>query len=97
MKKYPYLTGHRRKNDILMTLKTRDILGFRKHFEDPLVIPKKDTTVGGIGSDKRLKSWTKICKCLFNKDYDDILKIFIYFVILLSYIMIIALYFDFSR
>lgn len=36
-----------------MTLKTRDILGLGKHFEDPLVIPKKDTIVGGIGSDKR--------------------------------------------
>lgn len=76
-----------RKNGILMTLKTRDILGLGKHFEDPLVIPKKDTTVGGIGSDKRSKSWTKICKCLFKKDYDDILKIFIYFEILLSYII----------
>lgn len=72
MKKHADLTGPRRKCVILLNLKTRDIMGSRKHPEDPLVIPEEDTTLHDIGSDKRSKSWV------------NILKIFIYFVIVLS-------------
>lgn len=48
--------------DRLMTFKTRDILGLRKHVEDPVVIPEEDTINGG--STKRMKSWDGICKGL---------------------------------
>lgn len=73
----------RSKNKVCHTIESQNkrLMGPGKHPEDPLVIPEEDTTLHDIGSDKRSKSWV------------NILKIFIYFVTVLSWIMSILFYF----
>lgn len=47
-----------------MNLKTRHIMGPRKHAEDPVVIPEEDTSIRSSWSAKRMKSYDEICKGL---------------------------------
>lgn len=56
MKTQPDFTALRRKSDMLMTLKTRDIPGPWKYVEDPLVIPEEDATLDNIEGDKVAKA-----------------------------------------
>lgn len=47
-----------------MTLKTKDIVGPRKHPKDSIVITEEDTSIGPSKSVRRKKSWDEIHKGL---------------------------------
>lgn len=67
--KLKHVTLHRRKSNTIMTLKTRDIMGPRKHAKDPVVTLEDDTSVGGSENAKIIKNWYKFGKDLSQRRF----------------------------